>query len=89
MLITAFPVFTWRHEMRQEKKKPAASTPVQPQEAEASVPHQTQPRPLPRRQRAPHTPQHKPTWAASDGGTEGGNDQTVQIALGGLGGRRE
>ncbi|WP_329243558.1 glycosyltransferase family 2 protein [Streptomyces canus] len=94
MLITATPIFTWRHMLRQAKKKPAAAAeapqgPVVP----AQIPAQYQPQPLPAQQaQAPHAPAHKPTWAAgSNPGTagDGGNDQTMQIALGGLGGRKE
>ncbi|WP_141315352.1 hypothetical protein, partial [Streptomyces spinoverrucosus] len=34
---------------------------------------------------APHAPRQRPTWVAA----HGGDDQTMQIALGGLGGRKE
>jgi hypothetical protein len=80
--------------LRQAKKKPAAAAeapqgPVVP----AQIPAQYQPQPLPAQHApAPHPPAHKPTWAAgSNPGTagDGGNDQTMQIALGGLGGRKE
>jgi hypothetical protein len=71
LLITASPIFAWRWTMRQERKKP----PVPPESVAvppgASVPQQEQ--------HAPHSPQHKPSWAAA----HGGNDQTMQIALGG------
>jgi hypothetical protein len=87
LLITASPMFAWRWMMRQDKKgrkhrhggapkeAPAppvpvhdSRIPVQPQQSQA--PHSPQ--------YAPHAPQHKPSWAAN-----GGNDQTVQISLGG------
>ena len=92
MLITATPIFAWRYMLRQEKKKPAATVPAQtgPQDAVATgataAPYQ--PQPMPAHATPPHTPhgQQKPSWAASG---SGGNDQTMQIALGGLGGRKE
>jgi hypothetical protein len=84
MLITAFPIFVWRHELRQAKKRPAASG-----ARETAEPHRTQPLPIPQQPSAPHAPQPRPHWADADGGNGGGNDQTMQIALGGLGGRKE
>jgi hypothetical protein len=90
MLITAFPIFVWRHELRQARKKPAAR-----HARETAEPHRTQPLPIPQQQpvpqqpSAPHAPQPRPTWAGADGGTGGGNEETMQIALGGLGGRKE
>src|SRR4051812_45276330 len=98
LLITATPIITWRHMLRQAKKKPAAVAeepqgPVTPAQIPAQIPAQYQPQPLPAQHApAPHTPAHKPTWAAAaNPGTagDGGNDQTMQIALGGLGGRKE
>ncbi|MEU6541800.1 glycosyltransferase family 2 protein [Streptomyces sp. NPDC046859] len=94
MLITATPIFAWRYMLRQEKKKPAAhaarSAGSGQQDAAPAagpaVPYQPQPLPSHATPHAPHG-QQKPTWAASGGG--GGNDQTMQIALGGLGGRKE
>lgn len=96
MLITATPIFAWRYMLRQEKKKPAAAVPAQPAPAQ-HAPYQSEPQPLPTQhashaphaahgQHAPHAPQRKPSWAASG---SSGNDQTMQIALGGLGGRKE
>jgi hypothetical protein len=88
LLITASPVFAWRWQLRQEAKKPAAPAGEQPQDP--AGPHRTQPLPVPQ-QAAPHAPQNKPSWAATPGanGEVGGTDQTMQIALGGLGGRKE
>jgi cellulose synthase/poly-beta-1,6-N-acetylglucosamine synthase-like glycosyltransferase len=90
LLITATPIITWRHMLRQAKKKPAA---VAEEPQGTVIPAQYQPQPLPAQHtQAPHAPAHKPTWAAaSNPGTagDGGNDQTMQIALGGLGGRKE
>ncbi|MFF1725228.1 glycosyltransferase family 2 protein [Streptomyces sviceus] len=89
MLITATPIFTWRHMLRQAKKKPAGAPPeaVVPVQvpAHASARTQYQPQPLPA---APHAPAQKPSWADSHTHDEG-KDQTMQIALGGLGGRKE
>jgi hypothetical protein len=89
MLITATPIFTWRHMLRQAKKNPADAPPeaVVPAQvpAQASARTQYQPQPLPT---APHAPVQKPSWADSHTHDEG-NDQTMQIALGGLGGRKE
>jgi hypothetical protein len=91
MLITATPIFAWRYMLRQEKKKPAAhaAPPGGQQDAAPAagpaVPYQPQPLPSHATPHAPHG-QQKPTWAASG---SGGNDQTMQIALGGLGGRKE
>jgi hypothetical protein len=75
LLITASPMFAWRWMMRQDRKKPSEPAapqqlPVPPQDSR--IPHQ------PQASAAPHTPQQRPSWAA-----DGGNDQTVQIALGG------
>ncbi len=93
LLITASPMFAWRHELRKAKKQP----PVVAAEPEPRVPSQ-QPAPeqaygaqaygahAPHAPHAAHAPQQKPSWAAS---SDGGNDQTMQIALGGLGGRKE
>ncbi|EDY54437.1 MULTISPECIES: cellulose synthase catalytic subunit [Streptomyces] len=89
MLITATPIFTWRHMLRQAKKKPADAPPeaVVPAQvpAQASARTQYQPQPLPA---APHAPAQKPSWVDSHTHDEG-TDQTMQIALGGLGGRKE
>jgi hypothetical protein len=79
MLITASPIFAWRHALRQDKKKPADPVVTEPQDA---VPPPAPAAPPPH---APHAPQQRPSWAASNGG----NDQNMQIALGGLGGRKE
>ncbi|MFH0518861.1 glycosyl transferase, partial [Streptomyces sp. M41] len=94
MLITATPIFAWRYMLRQDKKRPAAPVPgnTGPQEAvpqagptgQSGPVGQYQPQPLPAHN-ASHAPHHKPSWAASGSGT----DQTMQIALGGLGGRKE
>jgi hypothetical protein len=88
LLITASPVFAWRWQLRQDAKKPAAHAADRPQDP--AGPPRTQPLPIPQ-QPSGHTPQQKPTWAATPGahGEVGGTDQTMQIALGGLGGRKE
>jgi hypothetical protein len=92
MLITATPIFAWRYMLRQEKKRPAAIVPAQPAPAQpAAYQPEPQPQPLPAQHtphagHTPHAPQQKPSWAASSGS---GTDQTMQIALGGLGGRKE
>jgi hypothetical protein len=83
LLITASPILAWQWALRQAKKKPSAA-PASPEEtvplpAQASVPQQEQHAP-----HAPHAPQHKPSWAAAQGGGSGkGPDQTMQISLGG------
>jgi len=74
LLITASPILAWRYMLRQEKKQPPA-LPAEPRDA---VPP---PQPVP----ATHVPQQKPSWAASATNSE----QTMQIALGGPGGRKE
>ncbi|WP_328747733.1 glycosyltransferase [Streptomyces sp. NBC_00285] len=84
MLITATPILTWRHMLRQAKKKAAAGPPAAVVPAQVPAQPQYQPQPLPTQ----HAPAHKPTWADSNTRDEG-NDQTMQIALGGLGGRKE
>ena len=85
LLITASPIFAWRYTLRKAKKEPPAPVYEEPQDAPLSVPYQ--PRSLP----GQHTPAHgtaqKPSWAASNEGA--GDDQTMQIALGGFGGRKE
>ncbi len=75
LLITASPILAWRYMLRQEKKK--KKPPVLPAEPQDAVPP---PQALP----VAHGPQQKPSWAASNSG-----EQTMQIALGGLGGRKE
>lgn len=98
-LITATPIFAWRHMLRQERKKPPAPA-QEPREAAPAAPMAPaapagpyEPQPLPtQRTPAQHAPQHKPSWAAASntsGGTGSTGDQTMQIALGGLGGRKE
>jgi cellulose synthase/poly-beta-1,6-N-acetylglucosamine synthase-like glycosyltransferase len=84
MLITATPILTWRHMVRQAKKKQAGGSPAAVVPAQVPAQPQYQPQPLPTQ----HAPAHKPTWADSNARNEG-NDQTMQIALGGLGGRKE
>ncbi|MFF1309104.1 glycosyltransferase family 2 protein [Streptomyces sp. NPDC058307] len=90
MLITATPIFTWRHMLRQAKKKPATAPQETVVPAQVPAHQQYQPQPLPAAQHAPaqHAPADKPSWADSNTHDEG-NDQTMQIALGGLGGRKE
>jgi hypothetical protein len=85
LLITASPILAWQWALRQAKKKPSVP-PASPEEtvplpAQASAPQQEQHTP-----HAPHAPQHKPSWAAAQGqggGSGAGNDQTMQISLGG------
>ncbi|MGW3203208.1 glycosyltransferase family 2 protein [Streptomyces sp. NPDC001135] len=85
LLITASPVFAWQYTLRREKRqpKPAAAGPVaEPQDAV----------PAPHAAHAPHVPQQRPSWATAGHGDRnrtGENEQTMQIALGGLGGRKE
>ncbi|MFF0018759.1 glycosyltransferase family 2 protein [Streptomyces sp. NPDC005374] len=88
LLITATPILTWRHMLRQARRKQAGGAPAAVVPAQVPAQPQYQPQPLPTQ----HAPAHKPTWAAaSHSGTagDGGTDQTMQIALGGLGGRKE
>ncbi|MCX4881032.1 MULTISPECIES: glycosyltransferase family 2 protein [unclassified Streptomyces] len=96
LLITASPIFAWRYSLWQAKKRPPAPAVPEPQNPAAPG---TAYQPLPA-QAAPHSPHasgHKPSWAAASGGSGGspsgdpsaGNDQTMQIALGGFGGRKE
>ncbi|MGW2646565.1 glycosyltransferase family 2 protein [Streptomyces sp. NPDC001393] len=81
LLITASPVFAWRYTLRQEKKQPQSAAPA-PAVAE---PRDAVPAPY-----AAHPPLKRPTWAAGADGERGGQDeQTMQIALGGLGGPKE
>ncbi|WP_055689534.1 glycosyltransferase family 2 protein [Streptomyces prasinus] len=151
LLITAAPMFAWRHGMRQDRKKPpgahaagqspADRPPADPPKDFAHEPATQQLQALPRVRQQAQAPdpyqgqqyqaqaqaqqygqQHgrqqphaahgrpdRPSWAASHGGPAGqgepggpagpggatgagdstGDDQTMQIALGGLGGRKE
>ncbi len=99
LLITAAPMFAWRHGMRQARKKPGAHAAGQ-HRADATPADGVR---MPQ-QHAPHQPQPRPQWAGSprragrNRGRRGprrawgghpGDDQTMQIALGGLGGRKE
>jgi hypothetical protein len=83
LLITASPILAWQWALRQAKKKPSVP-PASPEEtvplpAQASAPQQEQHTP-----HTPHAPQHKPSWAAAQGGgSDKGPDQTMQISLGG------
>ena len=90
MMITALPIVAWRYMLRQDRKKAAAAAELQ---GSMVAPPEAAPAPFapprtPHAPHAPHAPQHKPSWAASGSGG-GGSDQTMQIALGGLGGRKE
>jgi hypothetical protein len=86
MLITASPIFAWRHALRQDRKKPVDPVVTEPQDAvPPPAPGGPPPPPPPPPPHAPHAPQQRPSWAASNGG----NDQNMHIALGGLGGRKE
>jgi hypothetical protein len=89
LLITASPIFAWRYQLRRAKRQPAppARAQAEPQDAPLAVPYQ--PRPLPERQTPRHGTGQKPNWAPSQGGSDLGEDQTMQIALGGFGGRKE
>ena len=87
LLITASPILAWRWTLRQAKRQSAAAaSPAEPQDAPVTA---QQPAPA-------HAPQPKPSWAANAAGSAGsagsadsagpastGNDQTMQIALGG------
>jgi cellulose synthase/poly-beta-1,6-N-acetylglucosamine synthase-like glycosyltransferase len=88
LLITASPVFAWRWQLRQDARKPGGDAGGRGQDPEG--PHRTQPPAAPQAQ-TPHTPRHTPGWAAVPGaeGEAGGTGRTMQIALGGLGGRKE
>ncbi|MEU5537102.1 glycosyltransferase family 2 protein [Streptomyces sp. NPDC020362] len=100
LLITASPIFAWRYTLRQERKKPgpapaAAVAPPAPAPAVAAAEPQDAV-PAQYAAHAPHAPharQQRPTWAASPrgpgGGTAGDDDQNMQTAVGGLGGRKE
>ncbi|MGW1910692.1 glycosyltransferase family 2 protein [Streptomyces sp. NPDC002076] len=85
LLITASPICAWRYTLWQERKKPrpAAAT-------AAGEPRDAVPAPY-----AAHPPLRRPTWTAGeqhgDRGADrsGENEQTMQIALGGLGGSKE
>lgn len=95
LLITAAPMFAWRHGMRQDRRKPGAHAGGRQPEAADEARTRELPQ-MPQQQYAPHAPQDRPSWAGSHGGPAGdpgggapGDDQTMQIALGGLGGRKE
>ncbi|MFF4804206.1 glycosyltransferase family 2 protein [Streptomyces sp. NPDC001351] len=90
LLITASPIFAWRYGLRQAKKQPPAPLYEEPQDSAAPV-AAYQPKPLPGQHtpQSPHGSGQKPSWAASGGGPGAGSDQTMQIALGGFGGRKE
>ncbi|MFI9251477.1 glycosyltransferase family 2 protein [Streptomyces sp. NPDC053069] len=83
LLVTASPIFAWQYALRQDKRKPepaAAGPAAEPQDA-VPAPYAAHP---------PHVPQQRPTWAAAgQAARTGENEQTMQIALGGLGGRKE
>ncbi|MFF4687558.1 glycosyltransferase family 2 protein [Streptomyces sp. NPDC001307] len=85
LLITASPIFAWRYTLRQERKRPKPSAATGAAEPQDAVPAAY----------AAHPPLKRPTWAADEqhGGRgadrTGENEQTMQIALGGLGGRKE
>ncbi|MEV6289930.1 glycosyltransferase family 2 protein [Streptomyces sp. NPDC051896] len=85
LLITASPIFAWRYTLRQERKRPKPSAATGAAEPQDAVPAAY----------AAHLPLKRPTWAADEqhGGRgadrTGDNEQTMQIALGGLGGRKE
>ncbi|MFJ5030939.1 glycosyltransferase family 2 protein [Streptomyces sp. NPDC088560] len=81
LLITASPILVWRYTLRRERREPApVAAGAGPRDAVPAAPH---PAPV---------PQQRPSWAS--GGPPAGpaaetNEQTMQIALGGLGGRKE
>ncbi|WP_317443550.1 glycosyltransferase family 2 protein [Streptomyces collinus] len=89
MLITAFPVFVWRHELRQSRKRPRRTAgPGAPAAPAAPAPAAAEPRdavPARYAAQAPHAPRQRPTWA----GPAGESEPAMQTALGGLGGRKE
>jgi hypothetical protein len=90
LLITASPIFAWRYGLRQAKKQPPVPLYEEPQDSAAPA-AAYQPKPLPGQHapQSPHGSGQKPSWAASGGGSGAGGDQTMQIALGGFGGRKE
>jgi hypothetical protein len=81
-----------------QQQGPGAPAPAhQPQPAQYAPHGQYAPH-APYGQHGQHGSGHKPSWAASGSGTgsaqgsaapDAGNDQTMQIALGGFGGRKE
>ncbi|MEU8968631.1 glycosyltransferase family 2 protein [Streptomyces monashensis] len=81
LLITASPILAWRYTLRQERRRPApVAAGSGPQDAVPAVPP-----PAP-------APQQRPSWASAGppaGPAAETNEQTMQIALGGLGGRKE
>ncbi|OIJ89026.1 glycosyltransferase family 2 protein [Streptomyces monashensis] len=81
LLITASPILVWRYTLRQERRGPApVAAGTGPQDSVPAAPH-----PAP-------APQQRPSWASAGppaGPAAETNEQTMQIALGGLGGRKE
>lgn len=70
LLITAAPIFAWRHGIRTEKKKGKRRHGGGGQQPPAPVPQA-------------HVPQQKPSYAATASTANTATDQTMQIALGG------
>ncbi|WEO97215.1 glycosyltransferase family 2 protein [Streptomyces sp. FXJ1.172] len=78
LLITAAPILAWRYTLRQEERGPERA-------ADAAGPRAAVPAPQP----APALRQ-RPSWAGPGRAARAGDtEQTMQIALGGLGGREE
>jgi hypothetical protein len=74
LLITATPIYVWRYELRQDRKKQLRRKRRRHAAASAPQPQDAGPAPAPA-----HGVPHEQPWAASGGGA----DQTMQIALGG------
>jgi hypothetical protein len=75
LLITASPILAWRYTLRRERGRPTPAP--EPQDAVPAA-------------YAAHPPLQRPAWAAgTDGERAAENEQTMQIALGGPGGRKE
>ncbi|WP_326802586.1 glycosyltransferase [Streptomyces sp. NBC_01788] len=96
MLVTAAPIFAWRWTLRQERRRRAtASAAPQPPAAVPAHPHRAhtpaQGTPVPAAEVPPgqgpgNAGRQGPSWAGKDAAT---GEHTMEIALGGLGGRKE
>ncbi|MFG2945545.1 glycosyltransferase family 2 protein [Streptomyces adustus] len=95
LLITASPILAWRYTLRRTGKQTAAAAPeprdAVPPQATPAGPHTAHGPYAPHGSHGPpgphtaHGPAPRPSWAAPSGS----GDQTMQIALGGPGGRKE
>ncbi|MFJ3244166.1 glycosyltransferase family 2 protein [Streptomyces sp. NPDC086782] len=96
MLVTAAPIFAWRWTLRQERRRRAtASAAPQPPAAVPAHPHRAhtpaQGTPVPAAEVPPgqgpgNAGRQGPSWAGENAAT---GEHTMEIALGGLGGRKE